>query len=184
MPQRAKPHVHGRDHEHGGADPTRIHYETVGGDGGTTATGIFFDTDPQAGDFLVVTATGEGSAWDAGQMTLVANGGTTWLKNSAQGVVILSSGQFATGRITDLDSTLLETGADRPGMILAASDGLVISQSGIDAQDEHGSLNLVFVYADTGNNLLRSPVLLATTADPHIAGALWNDSGTVKVSSG
>jgi hypothetical protein len=36
MPNRPRPRVHARDHEHGGADPTLIHWEDVGdgGDGG------------------------------------------------------------------------------------------------------------------------------------------------------
>lgn len=33
MPRRPKPQTHGRDHEHGGADPQRIHYDDVGGAG-------------------------------------------------------------------------------------------------------------------------------------------------------
>jgi hypothetical protein len=33
MTKRPRPTVHGRDHEHGGADVTLIHYEDVGGDG-------------------------------------------------------------------------------------------------------------------------------------------------------
>lgn len=37
MPKRDKPIVHARDHEHGGADPQRIHYEDVGS-GGTGGT--------------------------------------------------------------------------------------------------------------------------------------------------
>lgn len=39
MSKTAKPKVHARDHEHGGADPTRIHYEDVPGEGGG-GTGI------------------------------------------------------------------------------------------------------------------------------------------------
>ena len=41
MAHRAKPHVHGRDHEHGGADTTLIHYDTVGGAGAGGAQGIY-----------------------------------------------------------------------------------------------------------------------------------------------
>jgi hypothetical protein len=33
MTKRPKPMMHGRDHEHGGADPTLIHWEDVGTDG-------------------------------------------------------------------------------------------------------------------------------------------------------
>lgn len=154
----------------------------VPGGGGGDGTGIFFNTDPQADDFLVITATGEGSGWDAGEMALECNGGTTWLKNSAEGISIYSSGHFATGRITDLASAAGTT--DRPGMVIAASDGIMLAQSSIDTGEEFGSLNLVFLYVDTGNNLLRSPVILNTTSDPHVAGALWNDGGTVKISSG
>jgi hypothetical protein len=154
------------------------------GDGGGGGTGIFFNTDPQADDYLVITATGEGTGYAAGEMALECNGGTTWLQNTDEGVVVYSTGRFTAGRITDLATAVLETGASRPGMIIAAEQGLIISQAAIDSQAEHGTLNLVFLYADTGNNLLRSPVILATTSDPHVAGALWNDGGTVKISSG
>jgi len=41
MTKRAKPVMHARDHEHGGADPTRIHYEDVGTSGGGSAAGLF-----------------------------------------------------------------------------------------------------------------------------------------------
>ena len=195
----SKPVIHGRDHEHGGADPAGVVYETVGGgggDGGGGATGLFMDTPggEQEGGYLEVIAddtgginllaTGSGTGWDAGQMTLEANGGTTTLENSDEGVVVYGTGHMSSGRITDLDSVLLETGADRPSLILAGSNGVVISQAAVDAGEEHGSLNLVFVFCDTGNNLLRSPVILARTTDPHIAGALWNSGGTVKISSG
>jgi hypothetical protein len=33
--------VHGRDHEHGGADPHRIHYESVGTSGGGGGQGVY-----------------------------------------------------------------------------------------------------------------------------------------------
>jgi hypothetical protein len=33
--------VHGRDHEHGGADPHRIHYQSVGGAGGAGSQGVY-----------------------------------------------------------------------------------------------------------------------------------------------
>jgi hypothetical protein len=38
-----KPVLHARDHEHGGADPQRIHYESVGGAGGA-GTAVFAHT--------------------------------------------------------------------------------------------------------------------------------------------
>jgi hypothetical protein len=52
--------VHARDHEHGGADPTRIHYEDVGS-GGAGGTGIQFDTDNEGG-WLYVQANDETEA--------------------------------------------------------------------------------------------------------------------------
>lgn len=40
MSKTPKPIIHSRDHEHGGADPVRIHYESVGtGGGGTGSSG-------------------------------------------------------------------------------------------------------------------------------------------------
>jgi hypothetical protein len=50
-----RPIIHGRDHEHGGADPIRIVWESVGGAGG--GGGIMFDVAPQEGGFLEVTVT-------------------------------------------------------------------------------------------------------------------------------
>lgn len=196
---RLRPIIHARDHEHGGSDVVRISWESVGdgGDGGGGGTtGLFMDTPgaEQEGGYLEIRAndtgginilaTGSGNGWDAGQLTLECNGGTTTVKNSDEGVIVYGTGHLTSGRITDLDSVLLETGADQPSLVLAGSNGVVISQAAINAGNEHGSLNLVFLFADTGNNLLRSPVILARTTDPHIAGALWNSSGTVKVSSG
>lgn len=40
MATRNKPRVHARDHEHGGADPSLIHYEDVGDEGGGTPSGL------------------------------------------------------------------------------------------------------------------------------------------------
>jgi hypothetical protein len=53
MTKRPKPTVHGRDHEHGGADVTLIHYEDVGADGG--GGGL-----PPQGSYIL-TKTGAGS---------------------------------------------------------------------------------------------------------------------------
>jgi len=60
MARRPKPHVHGRDHEHGGADTTLIHYEDVGTSGGGTGGGIQFDTYPQSGGWLYAETTDTG----------------------------------------------------------------------------------------------------------------------------
>ena len=60
-----KPIIHGRDHEHGGADPIRVHWEDVGTSGGGAGGGIRFDTYPQAGGWLYLEttdSTGEPSA--------------------------------------------------------------------------------------------------------------------------
>ena len=159
---------------------------TGGGD-----TGIFFDV-PNEGASLDIVAddaggvsilSDGGDSAGGGGMILMANAGTSTLKNSVEGVVVYSTGHFASGRITDLSSAL-GAGMDRPGLILAASDGVVISHGAIDAGEEHGALTLVYLHTDTGNNVLRSPRVLATTSDPHVSGALWNDGGTVKISSG
>ena len=56
-PLQEKPVIHGRDHSHGGPDPTQIAYEDVGGTGGGGG-GIQFDVTPQSGTFLDIRTTG------------------------------------------------------------------------------------------------------------------------------
>ena len=61
MTKHARPTQHGRDHEHGGADPHRIHYEDVGDSGGGGDTlAVLFDTYPQDGTFLQFDTDGGG----------------------------------------------------------------------------------------------------------------------------
>jgi hypothetical protein len=65
--RRLKPTTHGRDHEHGGADPQRIHYENVG------AAGAAADIIPYSVSGPLAAATG-GLRWYAptdGTITLV-----------------------------------------------------------------------------------------------------------------
>lgn len=45
-----KPVLHRRDHEHGGADPVRIVWESTGT--GATGNAVLFDTFPQDADYL------------------------------------------------------------------------------------------------------------------------------------
>jgi hypothetical protein len=94
MPNQPRPILHGRDHEHGGADPARIVYETTGEAG--TGGGIQFDTDNEGGWLQITTnditeAGGSGGlgidledwsgggivikAASGGQLELVTNGG-------------------------------------------------------------------------------------------------------------
>jgi hypothetical protein len=53
-----KPVIHGRDHEHGGADPVRITWESTGGAGAGGA--VLFDTYPQDGGYLAFDTDGGG----------------------------------------------------------------------------------------------------------------------------
>jgi hypothetical protein len=99
-----KPRVHARDHEHGGADTIQIHYEDVGGEGaGGGGGGIQFDTDPQAGGFLVVSTTASGgvsvhadnggvdlSSDDFVDLTSTGDGGI-WLHTQGAGNLLLEA---------------------------------------------------------------------------------------------
>jgi hypothetical protein len=63
--KRPKPTVHGRDHEHGGADPTLIHWEDVGDEGGGTGSGIQFDV-INTGDWIEIDTTDVNPDTDTG----------------------------------------------------------------------------------------------------------------------
>jgi len=111
MARRPKPHVHGRDHEHGGADTTLIHYEDVGTSGPGTG-GIQFDSYPQDGQWLyletdgpdttpsgfgveVYDASGNGvdlASHSGGQITLQTVGGGAILLQASGDLVLIATG--------------------------------------------------------------------------------------------
>jgi len=111
MARKAKPHVHGRDHEHGGADTTLIHYEDVGTSGGGSG-GIQFDSYPQDGQWLYLETDGpatspsgfgveiydpSGNGVDlasssGGQITLDTTGGGDILLQSTGDIVLIATG--------------------------------------------------------------------------------------------
>jgi hypothetical protein len=139
------------------------------------------DTGSGGFDFV---ATGSGNGFAAGRINLECNGGQTTIKNTDEGIVLYSTGNFSDGRITDLAASAGL--GSTPGIIIAASDGIIISQSAFgNANDEFNDIGPVFLVMDTGDaglTLLRSPVLNDTTSDPGVPSALWNDGGTVVLS--
>jgi hypothetical protein len=94
-----KPVLHAHDHQHGGADPVRITWESTG-EAGEGGGGIMFDTDPQAGGWLEVETDGPGTTeagygielFDAsgnGIDLTAGSGGNVYLLTTGGGDIIL-----------------------------------------------------------------------------------------------
>ena len=154
MPKRAKPHVHGRDHEHGGADTTMIHYEDVGDPGGGGGGGgIQFDT-ANVGGWLAVETTDTSDGLPTGDgIRLDADLGDITINAAADDVNLVSGDdiELSVGH----DFNLL---ADRDANITAQRDVTISTVAGLIL-------------------LLGLP-----TSDPAVAHALWNDAGVVRIS--
>jgi len=122
MARKPKPHVHGRDHEHGGADTTLIHYEDVGTSG--AGGGIQFDSYPQDGQWLyletdgpdtspsgygveVFDASGNGVdlASAGGQVTIQTTGAGDILLQATGDIVLRLSGSSSHIRMPDLPTS-------------------------------------------------------------------------------
>lgn len=70
---------------------------------------------------------------------------------------------------------LIEQGEDGPSLKAIGSE-MEIQAYNLQLKDDEGS-TLIIVFE--GNLITNLP-----TTDPHVTGALWNDSGVVKVSAG
>ena len=139
MARKAKPHVHGRDHEHGGADTTLIHYEDVGDSGGGGG-GIQFDSYPQAGQWLYVETDGAATSpsgygvevydTSGNGIDLACDaGGTILLQTSGGGSIILQSTEdirlIAGGTANILLPSLPVTDPGSPGALWVDSSGFL-----------------------------------------------------------
>jgi hypothetical protein len=156
MTIRPQPHVHGRDHEHGGADPTRIHWEDVGGAG--TGGGLQFDV-VNTGGWLSIETTGTSDGLPTGDgIAVVADAGDLTLNAQAQDVTVIA------GRdVKEFPARDYVVSAGRDVTIGADRD-------------------LVF-RADTDNDTVGLIILSGLpTTNPGVAGAIWNDAGTLKIS--
>jgi hypothetical protein len=154
MPKRAKPHVHGRDHEHGGADPTKVHYDDVGDSGAGGGSGIQYET-VNTGGWLDVETTGHSPSTTTGMLFY-----------ATEDIEILADGE-----------TFISGGGTSEAVHITTS-GVAAGNIGIDAT--HGSTSLVIVVAaGTGHYLILNGL---PTTDPGVSGAVWNDGGTLKIS--
>lgn len=177
-----KPRIHARDHEHGGADPTLIHYEDVGDAGTGGGGGIQFDTDPQVGGYLRITTDGspatlgsnaiyiDNSDPDNGMRIKNDSNSTFVVENDGDGEMSIYDNHAGLNIFSGLGIVVQGDGANGVVITTTGSGDLQITATGgtnvvIDAE---GSANIV---------LLSLP-----TSDPSVSGAIWNDSGTLKIS--
>ena len=142
MTKPSKPVIHARDHEHGGADPVRIAWESTGT--GATGNAVLFDTFPQDADYL---------AFDTQSGIAMANHDDSPVSLQQLGNEALQIENSGSG---DLNIEASGTG------------NLIIEQTGT------GDIRL-----DASGNIIFSGL---PTSDPGVSGALWNSSGTLKVS--
>jgi hypothetical protein len=132
-----KPVLHAHDHQHGGADPVRITWESTGEAG--TGGAIMFDTDPQTGNWLMIETTEPNP-------TAGADGSSMMLK-SAGDIEIQNTTDDSTGHIHIFGDNDVEISAFGDGgvQIAARGDGSLVirADSGTSAQVEiivaHGS---------------------------------------------
>ncbi len=161
-----KPVLHRRDHEHGGADPVRIVWESTG-EAGEGGGGIQFDTYPQAGQWLYLETDGTDASpsgyglevYDSSGLgiDLASNGGIT-LHNTADGGVSITN-------TSDGGTLLQDTGG---GDVHISSSARVV----IGATDE----------IDIGAGTVVMSTL--TFTDPHVYGGLYLTGANVVTMSG
>jgi len=132
-----KPVIHARDHEHGGADPVRIVWESTGeaGAGG----GLQFDTYPQAGQWLYIETDGTDTSPSGfgvevfddsgnGIDLKAASGGGILLQTTGGGRIVIHSSEDielnpGTGRYVLMTLPTSDPGV--PRALWADSDGFV-----------------------------------------------------------
>jgi hypothetical protein len=150
-----------------------------------SGSGILFDTDPQSGDWLEITATGNNSGDDGVGIRLrstQADAGTGSELNSLDAdiqLITLGNG-----------SILLDTALGTNAQIVLSSDGdggLSIKNSGaggLNMRDTGGggfnfqTFDDFFFHISGGNFIIQA----LPTSDPGVTNALWNNGGVVTVS--
>ena len=188
MPQ--KQHVmHGRDHEHGAADPIHIAWEDVGGGGGG-GSGIQFEASPQAGGWLYVETTdrtagaGAPNGWglelyDTSHFMKIGNYADTRIEIINYGVEIFAGDYTGNDGIMVFhsidaygDNTIdMGAGAGRIELTSRGPDGITLNTN------DTGPIHLNC--STTGNPRLKISNL--PTTNPGGSGAVWNDGGTLKI---
>lgn len=153
-----KPVLHAHDHQHGGADPVRITWESTGGAG--TGGGIQFDIDNIGGTLRVETTdtltglpTGVGIRFITDSGTFYVSSARDVNMDAVQDILFFPGRDFVASANRDASVT-----ADRDVVLKAAG---VSGTPGVD-----------------GNIILSA----LPTSDPGVSGALWNNGGTLMVS--
>jgi hypothetical protein len=165
----SKPIIHNRDHEHGGADPVRIHYETVGTGGGGTGF-IQFGVDNN-GDWISIDANGSGTDPLRGTSVSIRSNTDAPIEFRQEGDADLRIINDGTG-----DLLLQELGGGDFDLRSSNGAGTVWSHDDLTLRSHNGNV----IVSPDGFVLMPS----LPTSDPHVVGQVWSSSGTLKVSAG
>ena len=82
-----------------------------------------------------------------------------------------AAGTFTTANATTFDTNAAAAGVTLTGTTLAA-----------DGTDDN--INITITPKGTGAVIISKAQIILPTADPHVAGALWNNTGTITISAG
>lgn len=132
--------------------------------GALTIRGVFRDFVKDASDV----AAGDALYWDANGDPVGGTAGSGALTKTSTGNVFAGIALAAAG--TTVGTTTV---------LLCSNDGLA-AQTALAVADESAVTFGTATLTRDGNNVIAA----LPTADPAVAGALWSDSGTVKVSAG
>lgn len=170
-------------------DGTMI-YENTGG------TGMRFKNDggidPISGFGILLEDNGDGGfrlLSTTGGVIIDSFGDVFQVHNADIGVVIYSTGAFDNGTITDMPGG----SNDQPGMMIAASDGILLTQGGpifphpaSDVTPDTAYANSWFYLSSfvpgVAGMAIFSEAILLITSDPGVQGVMYNDGGVVKIS--
>jgi hypothetical protein len=154
-----KPIIHGRDHAPGGADPIPF-----------TPGGIQFDTYPQDGQWLYIETAGtDTSPSGFGVEIYDPSGNGINLGASGGGDIELRATGGGATRIRSTDQVDVHDENTTPG------------GGGVDIQSLRSDVTIRTGHYFTG--LVGYLILTGLpTSDPGVTGAVWNDSGTLKIS--
>jgi hypothetical protein len=158
--------MHGRDHEHGGADPLTVVYEDVGDSGGGGGgDGIKFDTHPQSGEWLAFETTGEGGPTGVNGIDIKALGGAPIY--------------FTTGGWPDGGSVYLQSSGSHASLTLTgALPGSNIGVAQLSSNDETSIVSGAELLLIVGTFLR---IMGLPTTNPGGTNRVWNDGGTLKI---